>query len=77
MRKVSDSHLPMNVIDSIQHDLLDANLSLTTAIELLSSMEQDGGQQNLALHELIDQLCGLKDELDAACQRVVGLQQHR
>lgn len=67
----------MNIIDNIQHDLLDANFSLNTAIELLSSLDLDGDHQDQALHELIDRLCVLKDELDAACERVSSLQKQR
>lgn len=53
----------MNTYDNIRHDLSDASFSVTTAIELLNGIEQDG-EENQALATLIARLEQVRDELD-------------
>lgn len=53
----------MNTYDNIRHDLSDASFSVTTAIELLNGIEQDG-EENQTLATLIARLEQVRDELD-------------
>ena len=66
----------MDTFDNIQHDLSDAAFSVTTAIELLSGIEQDNGQPHPVLHELIGKLEDVKGRIDDAHQRVTEVRQH-
>lgn len=54
----------MNSYDNIRHDLSDASFSVTTAIELLNGIEQDGGENNQDLARLIAKLEQVRDELE-------------
>jgi len=63
-------HEDMDTFDNIQHDLSDATFSVTTAIELLSGIEQDKGKANAVLHELIEKLTEVRHHLDDAHERV-------
>jgi len=54
----------MNTYDNIRHDLSDASFSVTTAIELLNGIEDDGAEDTPALAELIAKLEQVRDELE-------------
>ncbi|GAB4288204.1 MAG: hypothetical protein Kow0096_00400 [Thiohalomonadaceae bacterium] len=60
----------MNSYDNIRHDLADASFSVTTAIELLSGIDEDGGENNQTLHDLIARLEQLRNELDGLREQV-------
>lgn len=60
----------MNSFDNIRHDISDASFSVTTAIELLSGMEQDGGDNGVALHELVARLERIRQELETIGRQV-------
>lgn len=60
----------MNSYDNIRHDLSDASFSVTTAIELLSGIDEDGGENNQSLHDLIARLEQLRNELDSLREQV-------
>ncbi|WP_127477684.1 hypothetical protein [Sulfurivermis fontis] len=60
----------MNSYDNIRHDLSDASFSITTAIELLSGIDEDGGENNQTLHDLIARLERLRNELDDLREQV-------
>ncbi len=60
----------MNSYDNIRHDLSDASFSITTAIELLNGIEQDGGAENQAIHALIARLEQVCKELDGLREQV-------
>ncbi|MEW6646864.1 MAG: hypothetical protein AB1450_06675 [Pseudomonadota bacterium] len=60
----------MNSYDNIRHDLSDASFSVTTAIELLSGIDEDGGENNQSLHDLIARLEQLRNELDGLREQV-------
>lgn len=64
----------MNSYDNIRHDISDASFSVTTAIELLSGMEQDGDNDGPALQALISQLERIRDELETIGQQVADAQ---
>ena len=60
----------MDIFDNIQHDISDATFCVTTALELLSGIEQDGTQQDQRLHDLIDRLQNVKSGLDDVHRQV-------
>ena len=53
----------MTGIENAQHDLSDAQFSLETAIDLLSSINEDHRAQDPELHTLIQHLVTIKSEL--------------
>ncbi len=63
----------MDIFDNIQHDLSDATFCVTTAIELLSGIEEDGAQQDQRLHALIARLQEVKSNLDDAHREVTDV----
>ncbi len=65
----------MNSYDNIRHDISDASFCVTTAIELLSGMEQDGPPQNQAMRDLIASLERVRNELDGLGQKVTEVEQ--
>lgn len=64
----------MNSYDNIRHDLSDASFSVTTAIELLDGIKQDGSEKNQDLHALITRLEQVRDELDGLRQQVTEVE---
>jgi hypothetical protein len=64
----------MNSYDNIRHDLSDASFSVTTAIELLHGIAQDGGAENQALHDLIARLEQVCNELDGLSMKVTEVE---
>lgn len=64
----------MNTYESLQHDLTDARLSVDTAIELLSSIEQDQMPRNPAIQALVGQLTTVRHELEDAYRRLGEVQ---
>ncbi len=63
----------MDIFDNIQHDISDAVFCVTTAIELLNGIEEDGTQQNQRLHDLIVRLQDVKSTLDDAQREVTDV----
>lgn len=63
----------MDIFDNIQHDLSDAAFCVTTAIELLSGIEEDGARQNQRLRTLIARLQEVKNNLDDAHREVTDV----
>lgn len=53
----------MTGIENAQHDLSDAQFSLETAIDLLSSINEDSLEQAPELHHVIQHLMTIKSEL--------------
>lgn len=53
----------MTGIENAQHDLSDAQFSLETAIDLLSSINEDCQAQTPELHSVIQHLMNIKGEL--------------
>lgn len=53
----------MTGLENAQHDLSDAQFSLETAIDLLSSISNDHQTGEPELHNLIQQLMTIKSEL--------------
>jgi hypothetical protein len=64
---------PMDGIENARHDLSEAACSVDTAIELLSSMEQDGFEHADVLHPIIEQLQKLKSGLEDSYQSLIPL----
>lgn len=64
----------MNTYDNIRHDLSDASFSVTTAIELLNGIEDDGGADTPALAELITKLERVRDELEGLRLQVTAVE---
>lgn len=64
----------MNSYDNIRHDLSDASFSVTTAIELLDGIDEDGGAENQTLHDLIARLEQVRDELDKLREQVTEVE---
>jgi prefoldin subunit 5 len=64
----------MNSYDNIRHDLSDASFSVTTAIELLDGIKQDGSEKNPDLHALITRLEQVRDQLDGLRQQVTEVE---
>lgn len=53
----------MTGLENAQHDLSDAQFSLETAIDLLSSINEDSQSQAPELHDVIQHLVSIKNEL--------------
>lgn len=66
----------MNSYDNIRHDISDASFCVTTAIELLSGMEQDNAAQNQAMRDLIAGLERVRNELEGLGAKVTEVEQH-
>jgi hypothetical protein len=64
----------MNSYDNIRHDISDASFCVTTALELLSGMAQDGPAQNQAMSDLIASLERVRDELEGLGQKVTEVE---
>lgn len=60
----------MNGLENAQHDLSDAQFSLETAIDLLSSIDSDTGTREADLHSVIEHLQSIKTELADSFQRL-------
>lgn len=63
----------MDIFDNIQHDISDAVFCVTTAIELLSGIEEDGIKQDQRLRSLITRLQDVKSHLDDAHREVADV----
>ena len=61
----------MTGLENAQHDLTDAAFSLSTAIDLLASIDTDASDRELT--ELVRQLESLKSGLDKSCRRLEHL----
>ena len=60
----------MNGLENAQHDLSDAQFSLETAIELLSSIDSDRSTREAELHSVIEHLQSIKAELADSFERL-------
>ncbi|WP_092993398.1 hypothetical protein [Thiohalomonas denitrificans] len=58
----------MTGIENAQYDLTDAAFSLSTAIDLLASIDTDSSAHELT--EIVRQLESLKSGLDKSCRRL-------
>ncbi len=64
----------MTGIENAQHDLNDAQFSLETAIELLNSINDDSQAQAPELHQVIQQLLSIKNELATSYAELKSVQ---
>lgn len=60
----------MNGLENAQHDLSDAQFSLETAIELLSSIDTDTKAIEPELHTVIEHLTSIKGELATSFRKL-------
>jgi hypothetical protein len=63
----------MDGIENARHDLSEATCSVDTAIELLSSMQQDGFGHEDELATIIRELVRLKSGLEESYRRLIPL----
>ncbi|MFA5531114.1 MAG: hypothetical protein WDA11_10665 [Thiohalomonadaceae bacterium] len=63
----------MDAIENAQHDLMEATLSVETAIELLSSLEQDGSEHADELRQIVHELQRVKGGLEHSHERLEPL----
>lgn len=64
----------MTGIENAQFDLSDAQFSLETAIDLLSSINEDSKTQAPELNEVIQHLRSIKDELAVSYAELKNVQ---
>lgn len=64
----------MTGIENAQHDLNDAQFSLETAIELLNSINDDAEAQAPELHQVIQHLMSIKNELATSYAELKSVQ---
>lgn len=64
----------MTGIENAQHDLSDAQFSLETAIDLLSSINEDCSNQESELHNVIRHLESIKSELATSFAQLQSVQ---
>ncbi len=64
----------MTGIENAQHDLSDAQFSLETAIDLLSSINEDCNSQETELHTVIQHLMSIKSELATSFAQLQSVQ---
>lgn len=60
----------MTGLENAQHDLTDAQFSLETAIDLLSSINEDHSAQDPELHTVIQHLVSIKSELASKLEQL-------
>ena len=64
----------MTGIENAQHDLNDAQFSLETAIDLLSSINEDCQGETSELNEVIQHLMSIKNELATSYAQLMSVQ---
>ncbi len=64
----------MTGIENAQHDLSDAQFSLETAIDLLSSINEDSQAQTQDLNNVIQHLMSIKHELATSFDQLKKVQ---